>query len=217
MRQKVLVAVFILLGSLSVAHGQSRKMQWVDSVFNRLGEEEKIGQMFMVTVPSHASPDAIRKIENDIKTHEIGGVIFQQETPYHQAAATRRLQGISKIPLFVGQDAEWGLGQMIDSTVSFPRSLVLGAIKNDSMIYRMGKETARQMKMIGLNLNFGPIADVNNNPQDPLISYQRCSEGNSLYARPAGSRSTVLRKTFFRKRLNGYGLSKGLPHCKSEH
>jgi beta-glucosidase-like glycosyl hydrolase len=140
MRQKVFLSLIILCGGLVPLQGQDRKTHWVDSVFNRLGTEEKIGQLFMITVPSKAGSEVIRRIENEIKTHQIGGVIFQQETPYHQASTIKRLQGVSRIPLFAGLDAEWGLGQMIDSTISFPRPFVLGALKSDSMIYLMGRK-----------------------------------------------------------------------------
>ena len=172
MVKKVFLVLLVLAGVLFNVDAQSHKTQWVDSVFSSLSIDEKIGQLFMVNVPPRASADALKEIENDIKSHEIGGIIFQQESPYHQASATKRFQSVSKIPLLVGQDAEWGLGQMIDSTISFPRALVLGAIKNDTLIYRMGEEVARQMKAVGLNLNFGPLADINSTPDDALISYR---------------------------------------------
>ena len=176
MQIKVFLSFLFLSSVLFKLQAQSDKNRWVDSVFNSLSTEEKIGQLFMVTVPSHATNDAVEKIEGEIKSHEIGGIIFQRENPHHQAAVTKRFQGVTKIPLFVGQDAEWGIGQMVDSTISFPRALVLGGLKNDSMIYWMGEETARQMKMLGINLNFGPVPEVNNNPQDPLISYRSFGE-----------------------------------------
>lgn len=172
MVKKVFLVQLVLVGVLFNANAQSQKNQWVDSVFNSLSVDEKIGQLFMINVPARASADALKEIEDKIKSHEIGGIIFQQENPYQQAAATKRFQSISKIPLLVGQDAEWGLGQMVDSTISFPRALLLGAIKNDTLIYRMGEEVARQMKVIGLNLNFGPLADINSSPDDALISYR---------------------------------------------
>jgi beta-glucosidase-like glycosyl hydrolase len=176
MVKKVFLVLLVLTGILFNAHAQSTKNHWVDSVFNSLSIDERIGQLFMVNVPAHASSDALKDVENEIKSHEIGGIIFQQESPYHQATATTRFQSAAKIPLFVGQDAEWGLGQMMDSTISFPRALILGAIKNDTLIYRMGEEVARQMKIVGLNLNFGPLADINNNPLDVLISYRSFGE-----------------------------------------
>ena len=172
MLKKVFLILLVLSGVLFKINAQSHKTLWVDSVFNSLSVDEKIGQLFMVNVPPRASADALKEIEEDIKSHEIGGIIFQQENPFQQAAATKKFQSISKIPLLVGQDAEWGLGQMVDSTISFPRALLLGAIKNDTLIYRMGEEVARQMKVIGLNLNFGPLADINATPDDALISYR---------------------------------------------
>jgi beta-N-acetylhexosaminidase len=182
MVKKVFLAVLVVAGVLAKVNAQSHKTHWVDSVFNSLSIDERIGQLFMVTVPPHPSADALKEIEDEIKSHEIGGLIFQQGSPFHQAAATKRFQSISRIPLFVGQDAEWGLGQMIDSTISYPRALVLGAIKNDTLIYQMGEEIARQMKLAGLNLNFGPLADINNNPEDALISYRSFGENKMKVA-----------------------------------
>ncbi len=187
MLKKVFICSIVLLLSFLEGYAQSEKNKWIDSVFNSLTAEQKIGQLFMIVIPSHASADIIERITDEVKSNEIGGVIFQEETPYHQASVTRNLQQISKIPLFIGQEAEWGLGQMVDSTVSYPRALVLGALRNDSLIYEMGKETARQMKILGLNMNFGPIADVNNNPQDPLISYRSFGENNQKVANKATS------------------------------
>ena len=182
MVKKVFLALLVVVGVLVNVNAQSQKTHWVDSVFNSLSIDEKIGQLFLVNVPPHPTADALKQIEDDIKSHEIGGIIFQQESPYHQAAATKRLQSISKLPLLVGQDVEWGLGQMMDSTMSFPRALVLGAIKNDTLIYEMGEEIARQMKIVGLNLNFGPLADINNNPEDALISYRSFGENKMKVA-----------------------------------
>jgi len=176
MVKKVFLALLVVVGVLVNVNAQSHKTHWVDSVFNSLSIDEKIGQLFLVNVPPNPTADALKQIEDDIKSHEIGGIIFQQATPYNQATATKRFQSISKFPLLVGQDVEWGLGQMMDSTISFPRALVLGAIKNDTLIYELGKEIARQMKVVGLNLNFGPLADINNNPEDALISYRSFGE-----------------------------------------
>src|SRR5688572_16432274 len=182
MVKKVFLALLVVAGVLVNVNAQSHKTHWVDSVFNSLSIDEKIGQLFLVNVPPNPTADALKQIEDDIKSHEIGGIIFQQATPYNQATATKRFQSISKFPLLVGQDVEWGLGQMMDSTISFPRALVLGAIKNDTLIYELGKEIARQMKVVGLNLNFGPLADINNNPEDALISYRSFLQDNGVLA-----------------------------------
>ncbi len=172
----MLKRTFLFFALMVIAHltifAQHDKGQWVDSVFNSMSPEEKIGQLFMLVVPSHAAADVVDKIKDDIKSHDVGGIMFMQETPYHQASVTKALQKAAKIPLLVGQDGEWGVDQQVDSTISFPRPLVLGALENDSLIYRMGAETARHMKVLGLNLSFAPLTDINNDPQDPLISYR---------------------------------------------
>lgn len=172
MSKKVLL-FFTLTALVKFAvNAQPEKRQWVDSVYNSMSVDERIGQLFMLVIPSHASESEIEKIRGDVRSHEVGGVIFQRETPHHQASVTRNLQSVSKVPLFVGQDGEWGVAQQVDSTINFPRPMILGAIENDSMIYQMGKVTAKHMKILGLNINFAPLTDISNNPQDALISYR---------------------------------------------
>ncbi|HTE30483.1 MAG TPA: glycoside hydrolase family 3 N-terminal domain-containing protein, partial [Chryseolinea sp.] len=155
---------------------QTEKGHWVDSVFNAMSTEEKIGQLFMLVVPTNASRDVVDKIKDEIKNHDAGGIKFTRESPHHQASITKELQGAASIPLLVGQDGEWGVGQQVDSAMSFPRPLLLGAIQEDSLIYNMGREIARQMKILGVNINFAPLAEINNDPQDPLISYRSFGE-----------------------------------------
>src|SRR5690606_38331275 len=85
-------------------------------------------------------------------------------------------QNASKIPLLGAIDAEWGLGMRLDNTISFPFQMALGAIEDDKLIYEMGREIANQIKRVGLHLNFAPVADVNNNPDNPVINYRSFGE-----------------------------------------
>lgn len=168
--------VLIFLSLWAIIHGtvsaQIDKSRWVDSVMNSLSTDEKIGQVFMRLIPARATQEQVDRVYADVKNLDLGGVVFQQEYPHHQVKVTNMIRNVTKIPLLVGQDGEWGVGQMVDSTISFPRPLVLGALANDSLVYEMGRETARHMKLLGVNLNFASLADVNSNPQDPLISYR---------------------------------------------
>ncbi|MEO5980514.1 MAG: serine hydrolase [Chryseolinea sp.] len=185
MLKRVSLFFALMVATCSTMVAQPDKGHWVDSVFNSMSTDEKIGQLFMLVVPSHASKDVIDKLKDDVKDNDIGGVVFERETPRHQAVVTKNLQSTSKIPLLVGQDAEWGIGQLIDSAISFPRPMVLGAIANDSMIYLMGREIARQMKVMGLNLNFAPLADISGKPEDPLISYRSFGENKNNVTKKA--------------------------------
>ena len=104
-----------------------------------------------------------------IKKERIGGLVFFQGGPVRQAILTNRYQAISKVPLLISMDAEWGLGMRLDSTTSFPYQLTLGAIQDNKLIYEMGKQVALDFKRIGMHVNFAPVADINNNPKNPVI------------------------------------------------
>src|SRR4051812_43570109 len=177
MIKKVFLAFLLASSSLYSVSGQDKKTIWVDSVLNTLDLDEKIGQLMMVQVTSNNDAKQLQNIEDEIKTHHIGGVVFMQGGPVRQVRMRNHFQAISAVPLFVAQDSEWGPGMMLDSTVSFPRALLLGAIRNDSMIYKTAKEIANQLKMLGVNINFAPVADVNINP-DNAISYRSFGSNN---------------------------------------
>lgn len=144
-------------------------VKWADSVFNSLTPDERLGQLFMIAAYSNKGADEKQKIASLIQKYKIGGLIFMQGGPARQAALTNYYQSISKVPLMIGIDGEWGLAMRLDSTLNFPRQQMLGAIQDDSLIYQFGAEVARQCKRIGVNINFAPDIDINNNPLNPVI------------------------------------------------
>ena len=149
--------------------GLNEPNAWVDSVFKKLSKRERIAQMFMVrahTDKGKAFEDSIAMV---IKKEKIGGLVFFQGGPVRQAILTNRYQAISKVPLLISMDAEWGLGMRLDSTTSFPYQLTLGAIQDNKLIYEMGRQVALDFKRIGMHVNFAPVADINNNPKNPVI------------------------------------------------
>jgi beta-N-acetylhexosaminidase len=149
---------------------------WVDSVFNSMTPDERLGQLFVVASWSNKDSEHREEIAGIIKKYHIGGIIFFQGGPVRQAGMTNYFQKISKTPLLIAMDAEWGLGMRLDSTMSFPRQMMLGAIDNNQMIYDMGAEIARQMKRLGVHVNFAPVIDVNNNPRNPVIGSRSFGE-----------------------------------------
>ncbi|MDO1446950.1 glycoside hydrolase family 3 N-terminal domain-containing protein [Rhodocytophaga aerolata] len=150
--------------------------QWVDSVMNKLTPDERIGQLLMVAAYSNRGPGHADTISKLIQQYKIGGLIFFQGGPVRQANLTNNYQAISKVPLMVAMDAEWGLGMRLDSTIRFPYQMTLGAIQDNQLIYQMGSEVARQFKRIGMHVNFAPVVDVNNNPNNPVISFRSFGE-----------------------------------------
>ena len=100
---------------------------------------------------------------------------------------TKRLQAVSNVPLFVAIDGEWGPAMRLDSCVAFPRQMTLGALseENDSLIYQMGLEVAEQCKAVGINLNFAPCIDINNNSRNPVINSRSFGENRDKVCRKA--------------------------------
>jgi beta-glucosidase-like glycosyl hydrolase/CubicO group peptidase (beta-lactamase class C family) len=149
---------------------------WVDSVFNTLTPEERIAQLIMVAAYSNRDAAHQQDLLDMVRTHKVGGLIFFQGGPGRQAHMVNELQEASEVPLLIAMDAEWGIGMRLDSTISFPFQMTLGAIQDDDMLYQMGKEVARQMKRAGMHANFAPVVDVNNNPANPVINYRSFGE-----------------------------------------
>jgi len=150
---------------------------WVDSVFNSLSQDERIAQLLMVQAYSNKGQKHQEHIENLIKNFKIGGLIFMQGGPVRQVNLVNNYQSLSDVPLLIAMDAEWSLSMRLDSTVYYPRQMMLGAIQDNDLIYEMGEEFARQLKRVGVHVNFAPVIDVNNNPNNPVINDRSFGEG----------------------------------------
>lgn len=149
---------------------------WVDSVMNSLTLKERIGQLFMVAAYSNKGAVHVAEIEKAVTDYGIGGVIFFQGGPLRQAQLTNRYQSLAKVPLLVAMDAEWGLGMRLDSTISYPRQMMLGALPNNDILYTMGQHIGEQCNRLGVHINFAPVVDVNVNPKNPVINSRSFGE-----------------------------------------
>jgi len=159
--------------------------KWVDSVFKTLSEEERIAQLFMVAAYSNRDSSHQQEIEKLITDQKIGGLIFFQGGPIRQANLTNAYQTIAKVPLLVSIDAEWGLAMRLDSTMKFPKQMTLGAVSDNNLIYQMGEQIAMQCKRMGIHINLAPVADVNNNSENPVINYRSFGEDKYKVANKA--------------------------------
>lgn len=159
--------------------------QWVDSVFNSLSSKEKIAQMIMIRAHSNLSKSYHKKVADIIINQKVGGLCFFQGGPIRQIDLVNYYQKISITPLLIAIDGEWGVSMRLDSAIKFPRQMTLGAIQNDSLIYRMGIEVAKQCEAVGVNLNFAPVADVNNNAANPVINSRSFGENPNMVAQKA--------------------------------
>ncbi len=150
--------------------------RWADSVLNTLTLEEKIGQLMMIRAFSNQGAKHQAEIEKHIEEYKIGGLIFFQGGPVRQAKLTNRYQSLSKIPLFIAIDGEWGLGMRLDSTLSYPYQMSLGAIQDNSLIKVMSEDMGQQFKRLGIHWNLAPVVDINNNPANPVINFRSFGE-----------------------------------------
>jgi beta-glucosidase-like glycosyl hydrolase/CubicO group peptidase (beta-lactamase class C family) len=159
--------------------------RWADSVFKTLSPDERIAQLFMVAAYSNKDKAHVKEIKMLVDQYKIGGLIFFQGGPLRQAMLSNCYQSCAKVPLLISMDAEWGLAMRLDSTTKFPRQMTLGAIQNDSLIYGMGVEIARQTKRLGMQVNFAPDIDINNNPLNPVIGNRSFGEDKYNVTRKA--------------------------------
>ena len=154
----------------------SQDTHWADSILSEMNDEEKIAQLLMVAAYSNKDASHKQFVSELIKKYKIGGLMFLQGGPLRQAKLTNYYQSISKTPLMIAIDAEWGVAMRLDSCLSFPWQMTLGAISDENLIYDMGVEIARQCKLLGIHINFAPVVDVNSNPNNPIINNRSFGE-----------------------------------------
>ncbi len=207
------VVSFLLIIGFSALNATAQKIYqkidtdaqnaWVDSVFNALNAEERIGQLFMVAAYSNRNEEHHQEIDQLIEEYNIGGLIFFQGGAYRQVALNNRYQSAAKVPLFIAMDAEWGVGMRLDSIMDFPKQMTLGAIQDDMWIYEMGKEVANQFHALNMHINFAPVVDVNVNPKNPVIGYRSFGEDKENVARKG---------TAYMKGLQDHGIMANAKH-----
>lgn len=177
----LIVLVSVTLGSWNTAERKEVKPDlWVheaqaDSVLAMLSLREQIGQLLMVAAYSNKDSAHVQELRQ-LVADGVGGFCFFQGSPARQIAMIHDLQQRSALPLWMSMDAEWGLSMRLDSTMRFPRQLMLGALEDDSLIYQMGRSIGGQLRDVGVHVSFAPVLDVNNNPENPVINSRSFGE-----------------------------------------
>ncbi len=166
-------ASLIILPGFAQNASKKTKQAWVDSVFQTLNTEEKIGQLIMVRVPSNSDDDQENLIDK-IRSYHIGGAIIMKSSPVSHARFVNKIQKTTRVPMFLGVEATAGVGYAFDSVLNFPNPLALSAVKDDSLLTEVGKEIASEMKTLGFQMNImlpfkklSPV--VGSMPQEILV------------------------------------------------
>lgn len=182
-----LVALTIFSGALLAQKNKSVIHQgnptWAEARLAQMSLDEKLGQLFMVAAYSNKGKAHEAEILKLVKEEHVGGLIFFQGGPARQARLTNIYQQGAKTPLMIAMDAEWGLAMRLDSTFKFPWPMTVGATADSSLAYQMGKEIALHCQRLGVHINFGPVVDINTNPDNPIINARSFGEDPQLVAR----------------------------------
>ncbi|MEO5997668.1 MAG: glycoside hydrolase family 3 N-terminal domain-containing protein [Chitinophagaceae bacterium] len=175
----------VLLLTLTRTHSFSQTISdlapqhWVDSVFNSLTEDQRIGQLMVVRLSAKNTNGVVwydKEVTNNIKNFNIGAICLFQGNPVKQAELINYFQSIAKTPLMVCVDGEWGLGMRFDSVANFPFQLTMGAMPDASVAYKVGSAIGEQCRRIGIHVNYAPVVDINNNPDNPVINFRSFGE-----------------------------------------
>ncbi|MDX1419760.1 MAG: glycoside hydrolase family 3 N-terminal domain-containing protein [Rubricoccaceae bacterium] len=158
---------------------------WAEAVLDTLALEEKVGQLFVTH--ARGTAEGTRgaewaRLTALAREGMIGGVLFFKGEAATQARATRDLQARTAIPLLVAQDMEFGPGMRVEGGTAFPNPMALGATRSPELAYLMGRAVAEEARAMGVHQNYAPVADVNNNPLNPIINVRSFGEDPALVA-----------------------------------
>ena len=187
--KKIILSVFLFL-SLNIL-AQNEENRWVDSVFRSLTLEQQVGQLVNLRA-NQPNKDFDLKVDEYIAKYNIGGVTFFRTDAEKLLTQANEWQSQAQTPLMIAIDGEWGLGMRINDGLSYPYQMTLGAITNDSLIAEMGRQIAEQCLRIGINVNFAPDIDVNNEPNNPVIGYRSFGEDPDNVARKGAAYALAL-------------------------
>ena len=172
-RISLLATAFLLTcGSLFAQDAETR---WVDSVYNSLTLEQRVGQLICMRANQPDKP-FFENVGEYINTYNIGGVCFFRADATAQVEKTNEWQAMAQTPLMVCIDAEWGLAMRVRNTVAYPYQMTLGAVTDNELLYLMGQQVADQCHRMGIQTNFAPDADVNSNAKNPVIGVRSFGE-----------------------------------------
>ncbi len=204
LRSRLVAGVVAAVAALGVAGAAAppdparEAERWVAQALRSMTLDQKVGQLLMPTFEStfistdSARFDALLKL---VKEQHVGGfgafggsipvpgvllnptystVVLGQ--PLEAAAMANRLQQASALPLLVAADFEFGPGMRINGATTFPRAMAFGAAGDESLAREAGRITGLEARAMGVHVNFAPVADVNNNPRNPVINTRSFGE-----------------------------------------
>ncbi|MFT5778867.1 MAG: beta-N-acetylhexosaminidase, partial [Crocinitomicaceae bacterium] len=149
---------------------------WVDTQLKQMSLDEKIGQFFMVAAFSNRGEEHFKSLDSAVTMHHVGGLIFFQGQRLNLKTVINRFQKKAKTPLLVGMDAEWGVQMRLFGEDRFPYNYTIGAANDPKLTRTISEMIAQECRELGVHINFAPVADVNSNPDNPVIGFRSYGE-----------------------------------------
>lgn len=156
---------------------------WVEDTISTLPLHEKCAQLvFPWVLGNFISEDSLdnKRLVKLVKDLKVGGLIFFSGDILNQAMLTNKMQALADIPLLVAADFERGLGMRLKDGLEFPYSMAVAATKDLTLAYKLGRVIAEEARAIGVHQNYAPVADLNDNPQNPIINIRAFSENKKI-------------------------------------
>ena len=217
MLRAVAAGVFVMLGWFSISQAQAplpetldkTAVQWVEATFKKMSLDDKVGQLVVSSLNStYLSSDTeiyealtqkvsklrvggfhvfggTEPVPNVLLNNNYGNVVLGE--PLAAASLLNRLQSLSSIPLLNTADFEAGAGFRIQGATVFPRAMAVGAAGDEKLAFESARITALESRAMGVHVNFAPVADVNNNPRNPVINTRAFGEQPDAVGRLASA------------------------------
>ncbi|MDP4148949.1 MAG: glycoside hydrolase family 3 N-terminal domain-containing protein [Bacteroidota bacterium] len=177
MKKWFVLSMFLVRIGPAVAqfHSSRSADAWVDSVFRTLSCDQKIAQLMVVRMSgfdpvTHRVVFYDQQVDSLVRQYDVGGICLFQGGPLTQAGYINYFQRITRTPILFCIDAENGVGMRMDSVTGLPRQMMLGATQDPELIYRYGRLVGAQCRRIGVQVDYAPVVDINNNPDNPVIN-----------------------------------------------
>ncbi|WP_336515233.1 glycoside hydrolase family 3 N-terminal domain-containing protein [Pollutibacter soli] len=182
----LLIYIFSVFPTIAQTN-QAGADAWADSVFASLSDDQKIAQLMIVRLSSINTrtreitfyDEQVRKA---VTEYNVGGICLFQGNPVKQALLINEFQKLAKTPIMISIDGENGIGMRMDSVQGLPRQMMMGAVTDSRIIYNYGRWVGEQCKRMGIQVNYAPVVDINNNPDNPVINDRSFGEDKNRVA-----------------------------------
>ena len=152
---------------------------WVESTLRGMSLEEKVGQLIVAATDTNFTnleTEKFQQIQQKVRDYHVGGYHALGGEVFSAAFLIRRMQELARVPLFITADLEGGTGLIFRGGTRFPKAMALGATFDSANTHQVGTITALEAQSLGINVNFYPVVDVNNNPLNPIINIRSFGE-----------------------------------------